>query len=651
MLTRDFARSQMLRLVAAVIAVPAVLGLLAPLAMAQSYSLSPSSLVWTYGIVGTPGQVRPVAIINTGTTSFTIQTFSITSSQFWLIDGYAPHVVPPGTSAQFNIRYMPTATGTVNGNLVLHLQGYANPVLVPLSGSATTTQAIATVTATSLSFPGVPQGSLSPVQQWIITNTGKTGMSVQGVSADPPFTVTGYNGGRVTLQPKASLTLQVSMFGAAPGPVLGELTIALDVLPGITVNLSGTVNPASGLVISSIPSLPLGTLGAPYQSTVVATGGTPPYSFSLGTNSRLPSGLLLSPAGTIFGSVSSTLAPGTYPFIVQVTDSAAPANTASLLMSLPLLQQTGSNCNDIMFDVPSTTDPLVPLTDLGIGTYLGQQGGLYANGSNVRPAVHDAAGVLLAQSIQPLDASGNPDPNGKMGLMTLGMSETRLESMQFVTEAMADPSLNPHLVVFNGAIDQIVAARWANPNDGVWNSIFNFFLPQAGLTSNQVVAAWIKDADNFKSSSFPSNAQPSQADLESIARNLHTFFPNLKLAYFSSRIYGGYANGRLSNVNYEPYAYETGWSVKNAIADQINGNSNLNFDPNLGTVYAPWMAWGPYDWANGMLARSDGLVWTCQDIQNDGIHPSVPYGVQKDANLLMNFFKTDTTTAPWFLAQ
>lgn len=651
MLTRHFVRCQMRWILVAAIAIAAVPGLLEPLALAQSYSLSPSSLVWTYGIAGTPGQIRPVAVINTGTTSFTIQSFSITSSQFWLIDGYAPHVVYPGTSALFNLRYMPTTTGTVNANLVLNLQGYPNPILVPLSGSATTTRAIATVTANSLSFPDVSQGSFSPIQQWTITNTGKTGMSVQGVSADVPFKVTGYNGGRVTLQPNTSLTLQVSMFGVAPGPVLGEMTIALDVLPGITVNLSGNVNPASGLVISSLPSLPLGTVGAPYQSTVVATGGTPPYSFSLAASSTLPSGLLLSPDGTIFGTLSSALAAKTYPFTVQVTDSSAPANTVSLPMSLQILPQTGSNCNDTAFDVPSTTDPLVPLTDLGSGTYLGQQGGLYANGSNVRPAGHDAAGVLLAQSIQPLDAAGNPDPSGKMGLMTLGMSETRLESMQFVTEAIADPSLNPHLVVFNGAIDQIVAARWANPNDGVWNSIFNFFLPQAGLTANQVVAAWIKDADNFKSSSFPTNTQPSQADLESIARNLHTFFPNLKLAYFSSRIYGGYANGRLSNVNFEPYAYETGWAVKNAIADQINGKANLNYDPNLGPVYAPWTAWGPYDWANGLLARSDGLVWTCQDIQNDGIHPSVPYGVQKDANLLMNFFKTDTTTTPWFLAQ
>jgi len=57
-----------------------------------------------------------------------------------------------------------------------------------------------------------------------------------------------------------------------------------------------------------------------------------------------------------------------------------------------------------------------------------------------------------------------------------------------------------------------------------------------------VVAAWVKSLDT-PSGSFPSNESPTQADLESIAQNLHTLFPNLQLAYFATTIYGGYGNG------------------------------------------------------------------------------------------------------------
>jgi hypothetical protein len=76
----------------------------------------------------------------------------------------------------------------------------------------------------------------------------------------------------------------------------------------------------------------------------------------------------------------------------------------------------------------------------------------------------------------------------------------------------------------------------------------------------------------------------------------------------------------------------------------------LNFDPSKGPVLAPWMAWGPYYWANGMLPSSDGLVWTCQDLQNDGTHPSDPVGRIKVSIQLLNFLKTDDTSSIWFLA-
>jgi hypothetical protein len=63
---------------------------------------------------------------------------------------------------------------------------------------------------------------------------------------------------------------------------------------------------------------------------------------------------------------------------------------------------------------------------------------------------------------------------------------------------------------------------------------------------------------------------------------------------------------------------------------------------------APWMSWGSYDWANGLVGRSDGLIWACTDYK-DGVHPSQPQGREKDANLLLNFMKTDDTARLWFL--
>ena len=62
-----------------------------------------------------------------------------------------------------------------------------------------------------------------------------------------------------------------------------------------------------------------------------------------------------------------------------------------------------------------------------------------------------------------------------------------------------------------------------------------------------------------------------------------TLFPNLKLVYFSSRVYAGYSNGVGTPDNPEPYAYEVGFAVKWAIGDQLNGNANSERQPDFGT--------------------------------------------------------------------
>ena len=46
--------------------------------------------------VGVPSASKPISITNTGTTAFTVTSFSISPSQFQLNYGYAPITLPPG---------------------------------------------------------------------------------------------------------------------------------------------------------------------------------------------------------------------------------------------------------------------------------------------------------------------------------------------------------------------------------------------------------------------------------------------------------------------------------------------------------------------------------------------------------------------------
>jgi hypothetical protein len=54
-------------------------------------------------------------------------------------------------------------------------------------------------------------------------------------------------------------------------------------------------------------------------------------------------------------------------------------------------------------------------------------------------------------------------------------------------------------------------------------------------------------------------------------------------------------------------------------------------------------------WADGLEGRSDGLTWACSDFSADGTHPANA-GRSKVADSLLEFFKADATTQPWFVS-
>jgi len=320
-------------------------------------------------------------------------------------------------------------------------------------------------------------------------------------------------------------------------------------------------------------------------------------------------------------------------------------------MTLNVYLKIGAkNCDTISFNAGDGSGALVPISDLGTNLYLSsEEGGLYANGSNADDAGHDAYGVGAASAIVPLDSNGNYSPTGKEVFISIGLSLTQQPFSEFLQMVNVDPAKNPNVVFVNGATGGATASLLASVNNNFWNAMIYDYLPNAGVTPNQVVGAWVLDVNGGPSGTFPEDMTGLQGNLQSIAQNLLVKFPNIKLAYYSSVNYTGYSNGAV-NLNPEPYAYESAFAVKNTIEDQIGGDPNLNFDPSKGKVKAPWLAWGPYYWANGMIPRSDGLVWTCQDLDTDGTHPSNPVGRIKISTQLLNFLKTDNTASIWFLA-
>jgi hypothetical protein len=277
--------------------------------------------------------------------------------------------------------------------------------------------------------------------------------------------------------------------------------------------------------------------------------------------------------------------------------------------------------------------------------HLGYQGGLYPNGSNQMPSAHAQAGLEIAQSIQPLSPTGQVDmANGRIVLLSLGMSNTSQEFTAFMS--LDDPLQSDSVQLVNGAQGGKSAEFASDPTDDFWITL-NQRLANEGVTPQQVQVVWLKEARSSVEPDevFPTDAEILQDQLQAIVQIAKSRFPNLKIAYLSSRIYAGYAD---TNLSPEPEAYQSGFAVKWLIEAQINGSPDLNYDPNQGSMLAPWLAWGPYLWADGTTPRlSDGLVWLCSDFVNDGTHPSGD-GAFKVAGLLQDFFRSEGTAVPWY---
>ncbi len=316
-------------------------------------------------------------------------------------------------------------------------------------------------------------------------------------------------------------------------------------------------------------------------------------------------------------------------------------------------------------DCTQTSTGRVPLSDLGTGLYLGQfQGGLYPDGLNYPPPAHRALARSAAVSIQPRRPDGSFGGDGRIVMLSIGMSNTTQEfcsgggppcsPASFVGKASADSSVDhTWLTLVDGAAGGQTAATWDSPADSNYNRVRDMELAPLGLTEAQVQVVWIKLANPSPTVSLPSpsaDAYTLSGQLAAVARSVAVRYPNCKLAFISSRIYAGYAS---SALNPEPYAYESGFSVKWVIGEQIaqqqGAAPSALHGPLLAGANAPILLWGPYLWADGLTPRGDGLIWNCADLQADGTHPS-SLGVAKASDLLMQFFLDSAYSQPWFLA-
>jgi Cu/Ag efflux protein CusF len=284
---------------------------------------------------------------------------------------------------------------------------------------------------------------------------------------------------------------------------------------------------------------------------------------------------------------------------------------------------------------------LKPLTEMSAtDKYKGEDGGLYGGGKNEPTGAHLEAAKKETAKIGPLDADGKPAREGKIGLVSISMSNATQEYSMFKQIADRDEKKSPLVAIVDCAQGGQAMAQWVDPKAKAWVEA-DRRLEAAKVSPKQVQVVWVKLANIAPRGDLSEHGKKLQKDTLAVVQNCKSRFPNLRIAYLGSRIYAGYAT---TGLNPEPYAYESAYVVRWLIQDQIKGNADLS----VADGKAPLLLWGPYFWGDGTTPRqSDKLIWERKDLAGDGTHPSQS-GREKVANMLLTFFKTDPLASTWF---
>jgi len=311
--------------------------------------------------------------------------------------------------------------------------------------------------------------------------------------------------------------------------------------------------------------------------------------------------------------------------------------------SPPVLPSTGNGGNNI--NCVNIGENKIPIIDMTANQcYHGEEGGLYGNGLDTPPEIHKQAALSELAKIQPLDANGNFSSSGKIGFMSIGMSNTNINFGAFQKQAQNYSSLNNNLIITNTAHFAFEAEKWATTEEPWTNA--KLVIAKDGLTAKQIQVAWMYIALGRPEGDFNSSASKLEEYSKTIMQRLKKEYPNIKIVYISSRTYAGWATIK---KNPEPYAYESGFAMRWMILEQINGVSELNYNETNGIVKAPLLLWGPYLWADGETPNSQGLFYVRTDFtETDGTHPS-DQGAQKIGNFMLDWFKTNELAKGWFV--
>ncbi len=309
----------------------------------------------------------------TGTTTPSILTITTTSLPAGTVGAaYDGSVAASGGTTPYTY----TASG-LPGNLSINS---STGVISGTPAQSSTGTASATIKVTDSSQPSSQSATtslsitISPANPapLAITTTSLPGgtatlpypsTTLQAAGGVPPYTWALASGSSLPagLSLSTAGVLSGTPAAASSGPltfvVTDSFTTPHTAQASLTLTISGGGGGGGGLTLTTT-SLPAATVNTTYATTLAATGGVAPYTFTLANSTALPAGLTLSAAGVISGTPTTA---GSTPFSVTVTDSTTPtALTLTSNLSITVNTTAGPSCGNMSTGNGASLNGYVP---------------------------------------------------------------------------------------------------------------------------------------------------------------------------------------------------------------------------------------------------------------------------------------------------
>src|SRR6184192_2337470 len=290
-------------------------------------SCKPGNLWFGKVMVG-GSNVLSARLSNTGTSSITISSVSVTGAGYSLSGLSFPMTLGPGNSAQFQVIFAPLVQGRVDGSIGFTSSASSSTLYVSLHGTGASTGMLS-ASPSSINF-GTAGNNVT--QLAALTNTGTASVTVQRISASGSGFAVSHAALPWTLASGQSATFSISFTPTAGSTSSGSVSIVSNAYDS-TLSIPLTGAGASAGILSANPtsnsfgSVQVGSSASQYQS-LTNSGGS-----NVNINQANVSGSGFSISGL---NLPITLTPGqsyTFSTVFAPTSSGTATASGQLLVS------------------------------------------------------------------------------------------------------------------------------------------------------------------------------------------------------------------------------------------------------------------------------------------------------------------------------